>query len=448
MCHPAVLLSLLCLSCTFDGSGIEGSVPGQDARAGAQDSSTSKERHDALTRRDTAASRDSSVPRSDGADASAGDVLDAAPEQVCGWPFRPEYFDRCNDPVPAGSALTLSSGAFVYDTDSGLLSHTSAEVSSPPSSIVNEARVIWVTSFVVSGAATLRATGSRPLMVVSTGDMTIDGSIDVSSSTRTAGDFDLGAGAIADPSSCSSPPLAGTRCGKHGASGGGGGGFAIAGGAGDGGGKGHDCGDGDSDGKPPTSGGAPIEGLAGQIRGGCAGAPGDFTDEDGAVIEDRGEGGPGGGALHLTARGVLTVRGTLHAGGAGGRPGSDHRASGGGGGSGGYIGLESNDLRVQQSAVLAANGGGGGGGCDNPTGLAGADGTPFATAAAGGAAQGDGGEGNDGAYLSVAPGTADAAGKRGGGGGGGGVGFIVFYAPGQSHIDVGATISPPQTLGR
>jgi len=415
-----VLLLPTFAACSFDISGIASQV-------------------DVDVRSADAASNES------GREASMGDAGESDAPAQCGWPFRPAHVDPCGDALAPGASLDLADVAYVYDTNDATFSPADRGVVSPPSNIVDGVRTIWIEGLSVRDTASLRVVGSMPLMIVSTGPITVSGAIDVSSFHAGAGAFSVGAGASVDRMACSSPPQAGVDCDKHGASGGGGGGFSKFGSGGDSGGVTHNCDDGDDDGKPPTAGGAAVTGIPARIRAGCAGAPGASTTESGASPEDKGEGGPGGGAIQLVSRSTLVVDGVIHAGGAGGTPGSAHRASGGGGGSGGYIGLEANDLQVATTATLAANGGGGGGGCDDTTGSPGEDGRPSIGVAAGGAAQGDGGRGNDGGYLAVAAQAPDATIKRGGGGGGGGGGFVLLYVRNKINVDSGANLSPAAT---
>lgn len=71
------------------------------------------------------------------------------------------------------------------------------------------------------------------------------------------------------------------------------------------------------------------------LRGGCEGGDG----ADGWIGGSNGTGSGGGGAVQISARGTLTVAGTITAGGGGGEPGDGDEDSGGG--SGGAILLES-----------------------------------------------------------------------------------------------------------
>jgi hypothetical protein len=203
-------------------------------------------------------------------------------------------------------------------------------------------------------SVTLRGVGPAALVVLACGDVTIDGTVSVGAAQYTDGtgtlrrvpgpggsDAGLGFGAGGDGVWDASLLAAG---------GGGGGGYGGSGG-------------------PGGSGGyfgAVLIGAAGRLhgepelvplRGGSGGGDGAFE------FAPRGRGGPGGGALQITARGALVVRGRIDAGGLGGTGGGDdYYGGGGGGGSGGGILLEAERLVVETGAVIAANGGGGGSG--------------------------------------------------------------------------------------
>lgn len=408
----AASFSLAASSCTFDSGGVpdDGGVGGPDAPLVDADP--------------------------DPPDGPPGTPDARLSDANCQWPFTPRYFDPCDPAMPyVGPDLVLSSlGTYQYDTDSGAMTDPLGAVTTPASSILEGARVIWTTRFLVGGFTILRATGTRPLMIVSTGNISIVGKLDVSS-FRAGNAFSIGAGA--NPSECpASPPGPGQTCGGHGGSGGGGGGFGAQGGAGGEGGDGHNCG---TDGVPGGAGGLALAGGPGSLRGGCAGADGAQNDSGTA---SRGIAGPGGGALHLTALSSLTISGVIHAGGAGGQPGLADRAGGGGGGTGGMIGLEATTINLNAAAVLAANGGGGGGGADGSPAGAGVDGQPSGVVAVGGIGQGNGAAGGNGGAGATPAGQNGSPAERGGGGGGGAVGVIELLSPNAPQIAGTAVTSP------
>ncbi len=272
--------------------------------------------------------------------------------------------------------------------------------------------------------ALLRATGSRPLVILATGafDITSAGVIDVSSphvSASTVG----AAGAGANSAMCGAS--GGGTSSANGSGGAAGGTFGTVGGVG---GKGN---------KGAVNGGAPapVTGASppATLRGGCLGGKG------GLAAGTKPPQGPGGGAVYLLAGASLTIAGTINASGGGGGGGVASRVGGSGGGSGGMIALWSPMITSPSSARVFANGGGGGGGADNGAGgIDGGDPADPAVAAAGGSGGGTvqcgggpgcGGDGSVGSSSGGA-GEQDATGA-GGGGGGGGAG-VVYVVSGQT----------------
>lgn len=266
----------------------------------------------------------------------------------------------------------------------------------------------------------LLAGGAHAFVLLSCGDATIDGQLFVGAVQYTD---DLGElRRIPGPGGSS----AGSGAGAGGPGGwsttyrtsGGGGGGGFGGGGGPGGNGGYH--------------GALLAGAAGRLygnpelvplRGGSGGGNGGFD-----TSPPGGAGGHGGGALQLTARGTLRIRGLIDAGGLGGRGGGNADGGGGGGGSGGGILLEAERLVVEPGAMIAANGGGAGSGVgygaygyfSNP----GQRGEPRLTSAAGGADPGTygcaGGAGSSAtALLGGSVGCIGGADYYGGGGGGG-----------------------------
>jgi hypothetical protein len=407
------IISVLILpSCSVDSNAI---APGGGADGAIDalpsDSSTLDTSRPMDGASDTTPPTDTSTPDAD---------LPDAPPTCASW--MPRHFDACAIPAPTG-ALAVSDG--VYDTDTGTLTDGES-TSTPPSVTITQgdgtaARVISVDGFTVT--TSLRAVGSMPLIVASWSTITIEGDIDV---TSRRGGFGIGAGG--NDGACTVAT-----------SGGGGGGGTGGGGGGGFGGRGGDGGDGDSNTGPVSggNGGAPLGSTPTDVRGGCTGA-----DAGPGTMGDIPAGGPGGGAIQLTAREQIDVAGRINAGGGGGQRGETPSASGGGGGgSGGYIGLDAPVVNV--SGVLAANGGGGGGGAAfAEPGNNGGNGRWNANAAPGGAgAPGVGSSGGQGGANTNADGSGvGGIPSGGGGGGGGGVGFILVFSRGfvQSGI-----VSPP-----
>ncbi|MCW5808778.1 MAG: hypothetical protein KIT31_40885, partial [Deltaproteobacteria bacterium] len=94
--------------------------------------------------------------------------VDAAPvdaAEVDCTELASKLFDGCDIPRPDGP-LTLGAGAWTYDTDTGTLAGPGASAS-PASKVIAAGRLISVDGFTVSTGATLRVTGTAPLVVAS-----------------------------------------------------------------------------------------------------------------------------------------------------------------------------------------------------------------------------------------------------------------------------------------
>ncbi|MBX7195541.1 MAG: hypothetical protein K1X94_26025 [Sandaracinaceae bacterium] len=199
--------------------------------------------------------------------------------------------------------------------------------------------VLSVASFRIEAGQQTEVVGSRPLIVLSTGDVSIVGNLAaVGRNTTVAGpgESPMGAGADGEPTGAND-------------GGGGGGSFCGAGGAG---------GDGGAAGAAGT---AVAASLLSPLRGGSPGGRGS------GATDLRGAGGRGGGAIQISSRGALTITGILYAtGGAGGGGRRDQirrtAAGAGGAGSGGGILLEAATIAFVGSAHLDVRGGGGGSG--------------------------------------------------------------------------------------
>jgi hypothetical protein len=257
--------------------------------------------------------------------------------------------------------------------------------------------VVAATSIAVNG--TIRGTGARPLLLLATEEIRINGQglIDVSSRRG-----DTGAGANWSGCQSGTPPT--------GFTGGWGGTNATRGG------DGNQAGIGSDGGKAYATPLAQTT-LHGGCRGGAGSGPG------------GGARGEGGGAVDLIAA-ALVVDGTVNASGSG-AGGAGNGGGGGGGGAGGMIVLDAPEIMLNGSGVLLAQGGGGGEGSpSNGTSGAGAEPDPKmpCQAADGGHnVPTSGGNGGDGATTgNGGPGGDDSGGtlSDGGGGGGGGGGFV------------------------
>jgi hypothetical protein len=307
--------------------------------------------------------------------------------------------------TPPTAPLTISTSTII-DTDS----------SSMCAPIASGGNYCVLAATTISVEALLRATGSRPLVLVARDSIAVSNTIDVGSHRGVTPET----GAGADPATCA----AGTSPGTSG--GGAGGTFAGTGGTG-----------GNSD---SNAGGTPalVTALT-ELQGGCAG-----QDGQGAA---KGVKGHGGGAVFLLAGNTIDVGGGINAAGEGGSGGANTDSGGGGGGAGGMIGFDA--PMITGRGLILANGGGGGGGSGgaNPGG-AGSDPSSITAApggngavAGGGPVGGDGGAGSAG--LPAGPGVNganDPTNETGGaGGGGGGAGLV--KAPATANL--GTQVSPP-----
>jgi hypothetical protein len=277
--------------------------------------------------------------------------------------------------------------------------------------------VIAATTITIN--STLRATGTRPLVLIASDSITVSapsGVIDVGS--HRALNPSVGAGGTS--SLCGIQGTAPNS--NNGSSGGGAGGsFASQGGVGG-------AGGGNNGGTLGGTGGtAGAIAIPPDLRGGCRG-------QDGAGGNTfRGAGGEAGGAVFLIAGNTIEVEGSILATGEGGLPASSNEAGGGGGGSGGMIGFDAPAI-TGNGLVLANGGGGGGGASTGSSGLAGLEPTSTAAALGGGGGANIGGVGGNGSAVGSS--AADSAGnggnnnvgngalRGGGGGGGGGAGLI------------------------
>ena len=347
------------------------------------------------------------------------------------------FFTACEiEEIGQPSNVTLASGTYLVNTMTGAWFRDDGPID--PLGAARDlgdisAHVVVVNSFVVPEGTTIRAVGTRPLVVISLGEISVKGTIDVRS-TWEAENPVSGSGARAPGAADCSDGLDGdgNNKGGSGAAGGAFGGLA---------GRGGNSGDGETTGAIP---GNAIAVNALVLQGGCQGGQGG----DGEAAVRGGLGGLGGGAILLSSLGPLGVSGTINAnGGRGKSPALSKRAGGGGGGSGGLIVLESPNVTVEATAVVVANAGGGAGGCNNVGSPCsdGEDGLLTEGPAAGGSTDQEAGIGGRGGSLST-NGTGQAGEdnpKRGGAGGGGGVGYLLLI--GEMILVDGDVVSPAHT---
>ena len=340
----------------------------------------------------------------------AGDMPDSPPGVVC---YGTGLVVACFPQAPTGNQ-TFSANTFIDTADSMLCEPTSPDIG---------ACVIAAQTITVNAGIFVAGRGAKPLVLVATDSITINGLVSVASLRQ----FNA-IGAAANLPGCN-PGTAPT-----GSSGGAGGSFGGSGGAG------HAVG---TAGMP----GATLSPAT--LRGGCPGQQG----ADEVVPIGPGEAGNGGGAVYFIANVSITVAstGAVNASGEGGGGGAlSATGGGGGGGSGGLVGFDTPALTI--SGSVYANGGGGGEASGNSSsGSAGGDPASPTTAAPGGTLGSnfgsDGGAGSAGSKLTGDPGSTTCTGgcttPTSGGGGGGGAGIIKLYR--DNSASGGGQISPPAT---
>jgi len=298
---------------------------------------------------------------------------------------------------------------------------------------------------------TVSVTGTRALVLLAARNVFINGDLDVAAFGTDAGPGALtggtGAGGI------------GTHVEVYGDGGGGGGGFSGAGGVGG-------RGTGDSGATPPaapggTAGAAVATTPLAPLVGGSPGGRGAYTAGE---ADPFAAGGGGGGALQISARGTITLRGSIDVGGGGGQRGhADGRtnySAGGGGGSGGGVLIEAPSVVYEASARVQAIGGGGGaaGGADNSRGNPGdgvggsdgQDGIDATDRAAAGTTTApffaaNGGRSGGGSAAAGENGVANTNRYSNGGGAGGGVGCVVVRTA-SGALPANAALSAPSAL--
>jgi len=259
-------------------------------------------------------------------------------------------------------------------------------------------------------------TGSRPLMLASSGSITISGELDVGSEGGRSGP-----GANLLTPACGTPTAGGSSSGEGGG-GGAGGSLGTAGAIGAAGREGGGAGG--------VAAGliSPIVGL----RGGCPGSTGGRGENSAA--NDVGTGGAGGGGVYVVAGSTITIAAAINASGEGGQAANGNKSGGGGGGSGGMIVLEAvGTITIGSGGEVFANGGGGGEGTVTGAGTDGGESNAYNDAGNAGSASQGGGDGGAGAFQATAAGTGNLAPggsgtKAGGGAGGGGVGAVRIKA--------------------
>ena len=370
---------------------------------------------------------------------------------------------KCRELVPSTSVpssfINTGQDSFIpkaslvsINTDSGKITGHSVLAVTMTSSQPSPARPITVMAFreiTIPKGVTVEVSGTRPLALVASGPITIEGKI-----IATGGVGDAGPGGYTGASQYQSAK--GTGAGSNGqhklyklppyysiyvTSGGGGGAHGAVGGLG---GKGEFSSikvSGGSGGKTSTSLSlVPLVGGSGGGRGGT----------NNTSVGNHG--GGGGGALQLISGSSIKIgspggAGGVNLGGGGGGAAGKEYGAGGGGGSGGGLLMEAPTVTLHGGATLAANGGGGAGGTGSKKG--GQNGsigalsnklTNYGTPSTNGGNGGYGGAGNTPAGIDGSP-------KIAGGGGGGGAGIVrINTKTGSAKID--GTISAVLSQGK
>jgi hypothetical protein len=360
-----------------------------------------------------------------------------------------ESGERCNELDPSnglaaqlddaigGPAVVLEAGATI-NTDDGTITGTAIAVSTEV--VASDPVEILVVKVGSLSAQDIKVTGSRALAIVSAGDITLNGVVDLSASYTVGG-----AGSVITGGGCNAAN--GADSGSSSLNGGGGGGFGT---------KGGDGGAASITGNTP--GGTPA-GTANLVplRGGCPGGWYENSSGPPSADPEQRSPGAGGGAVQMTSRTRIVVANggavVVNGGSAKGFTGFGIPTCtvdipcgpGAGGGSGGGVLLEAPAVEVAGSGIIAANGGAGHCGLrsqpDSPT----ATTTPAQGYQCPAFAGGNGAAGD----TAATDGTVEQDANPTGGGGGGGAGRIRINVPVGAEFTPAATavVSPTPTVG-
>lgn len=389
-------------------AGTDGGLDGGGVDANVDSGCTAAPFCDGATRIFCAGGRLQMEDCDDGCDPDSGSCIgaptDFQPSNVGRDQFREDAPDLVLDPPRSGRYDTSE-----CDPASGIARVVRLADSS-------EACVLSLGDFVIEEGTTFQVIGDRALIVVSSGEIRIDGVLDASAEGTRPGPGGFRGGEM------DGQGPGGGGAGQHrdrfsDGGGGGGGACGIGGAGGVGGGLGMDA-----PGGRPGPAWAALGADFQPLIGGSAGGRGQGALRDGGAT-NAGLGGAGGGAIQLTALDRVRVTGTLVVGGGGGQGGQAvggtgvNWGSGGGGGSGGTVLLEA--PVVQSTGIISLAGGGGGGFADGRSGTPGSDG-PVDGRASGGSPGGGAGAGDTSVAGTLGDdGSAPAANGAGGGGGGG-----------------------------
>ena len=253
----------------------------------------------------------------------------AAQAQQQTYPFCPDEFTSLGA-FPAGNVL--------FDT-------TALTFNGMPGGVVADgAAVFTFDTITIAPGTTVTARGSRPFVLLSQGNFTVGGTVDVSGTNATGGGFGGPGGGPggSGETAGAGPGGGGPADDRAGAGGGGFGGVGGRGGVGD-------------TGDVPGAGGPSYGNLTLALQGGSGGGGGGGA--TGAT--NLAPGGGGGGGVFLGAAGTLSVTGLIDA---EGGTGAVSNLGGSGGGSGGGVVLTA-DVVTVSGTVDASGGHGGDGGC-------------------------------------------------------------------------------------
>jgi len=337
--------------------------------------------------------------------------------------IEPRYLpDVCDTVAPAESLLVSNSASLDPNLDANCNGGLVPQISAPSICVVRYG------SISVADGGILKITGKeemglgRPIALVTDGDLTIEGTLDVSADgvLNGPGGGVTMSGGMGFVTNMTTHVAGGGAGGK---TGGGAGGSASADGGG-------------------SNGGAAMAdpSLLAALVGGAS------ANRTSTMAVGVGSGGGGGGATLISCHGTVTVTGTIDAGGGGGSGGflfpfPSAGLPGYGGGAGGYVSIQAAHIGV--TGKVFANGGGGGAGmrANQAAGFNGEDGSLSSTVAAlGGSAQNGEGHGGAGGVGVTVPGggAKPTTSPATAGGGGASVGFLQTYTP----MGVDPTLTP------
>ncbi len=336
------------------------------------------------------------------------------------------------DLAAAAPEVALTGIAKIDTSTSSVVNGNGASVSVPTATISQGLGLPSITVFRFKSLSveSLIIGGANTLALVSDGDITISGNVDLSSSNDGP--------PLYAPKNGPGALISGNACVGQKASGKGGGG---GGGRGDTGASG-----GDGGGAGAGAGGAKLDAPSGApLVGGCMGGIG--------AGDTLAFAGAAGGGIQLTSRTRIRLQGTatIDASGGGGRGAGLTGVGGGGGGAGGSILLEAPIVDVSASGVvLSARGGGGAssaGQTTNSAAMPGSDGDadPGTTGAAGGSCSGCAAGGVGQAVIwtqskTILDGAGPGANGTVCGGGGGGASGQLVIKTATGTLTVGAVV--------